>query len=397
MPNVSQDFSAVSSVTTLFYEHNNADTNANQETKGNGVFLKPSSNVPTRPVDITGYFVVSATEEGKLEFHSGDGLLSLGELSDVTLTNPVKSQYICYNGTSWVNAYVDSTSPWKAPVRVATTANIVLENLQVVDGVVLAAGDRVLVKNQADPVQNGIYDAADGAAWTRSSDFSAGQSAGCDVVCVQEGTINAGLLFKCTNAPPTDVVGTDGLVFGSAVDGLTSLNGDTTPAQIVAGTPLQINVSDVGATHTFSLIDTGVTANTYGSSLNVAQIAVDSQGRITNAIDVPIQDADFAQSGIVNTSAQQISGIKTFNDGIALPTPLTGQITLVGGTIVQPVPGLLATDIVLLQLTVPSGTLGGKHPVTVTANQFTVQAIDINRNPVVTDNSSFNYVVIRTI
>jgi len=104
MPVISQDFSAVSSVTTLFQEQNNADANANAETQGTGMFLSPSPNVPTRPSDITGYFVVAATEEGKLEFNSGDGLLSLGELSDVTLTSPVSGQLLNFNGTFWENA-----------------------------------------------------------------------------------------------------------------------------------------------------------------------------------------------------------------------------------------------------------------------------------------------------
>ncbi|ELN4703506.1 phage tail protein, partial [Escherichia coli] len=57
----------------------------------------------------------------------------------------------------------------KASVRAATTANIALNGLPTVDGVVLAAGDRVLVKNQAAGSQNGIYVAAAGA-WARSAD-----------------------------------------------------------------------------------------------------------------------------------------------------------------------------------------------------------------------------------
>ena len=37
----------------------------------------------------------------------------------------------------------------KAPCRVATTANITLNGLQTIDGVTVAAGDRVLVKDQS--------------------------------------------------------------------------------------------------------------------------------------------------------------------------------------------------------------------------------------------------------
>lgn len=55
------------------------------------------------------------------------------------------------------------------PARVATTGNIALTGLFAVDGVVVAPGDRVLVRAQTDAKQNGIYVAAAGA-WARSSD-----------------------------------------------------------------------------------------------------------------------------------------------------------------------------------------------------------------------------------
>lgn len=50
---------------------------------------------------------------------------------------------------------------------VATTAPVTLAGLQTVDGVVTGTGDGVLVKNQGDPTQNGIYLAAAGA-WARA-------------------------------------------------------------------------------------------------------------------------------------------------------------------------------------------------------------------------------------
>lgn len=57
----------------------------------------------------------------------------------------------------------------KQSVRVATTANIALTGLQTIDGVVLVAGDRVLVKDQAAAKDNGIYVAAVGV-WSRAAD-----------------------------------------------------------------------------------------------------------------------------------------------------------------------------------------------------------------------------------
>lgn len=59
-------------------------------------------------------------------------------------------------------------TPIKAPIDLATTANITLSGEQVIDGVMTNAS-RVLVKDQTNPVENGIYDTSS-AAWTRSRD-----------------------------------------------------------------------------------------------------------------------------------------------------------------------------------------------------------------------------------
>jgi len=57
--------------------------------------------------------------------------------------------------------------------RVISTANLVaLSGLLTIDGVLLAAGDRVLVAGQTTASENGIYVVAVGA-WTRAADFDA--------------------------------------------------------------------------------------------------------------------------------------------------------------------------------------------------------------------------------
>lgn len=62
----------------------------------------------------------------------------------------------------------------KAPVRAATSANIVLSGEQTVGGVAVVSGDRVLVWNQTSSVNNGIYDVSTGT-WTRSIDANGTQ------------------------------------------------------------------------------------------------------------------------------------------------------------------------------------------------------------------------------
>lgn len=78
----------------------------------------------------------------------------------------------------------------KQSVRVATTAAIALTATQTIDGVALAVGDRVLVKDQADAKQNGIYLVA-AQAWTRTTDADHGTELNAGArVYVEEGAVN---------------------------------------------------------------------------------------------------------------------------------------------------------------------------------------------------------------
>lgn len=58
----------------------------------------------------------------------------------------------------------------KTPVKCATTANITLAGEQTIDGVTTSSS-RVLVKNQTDERENGIYDSSSGL-WSRTKDMN---------------------------------------------------------------------------------------------------------------------------------------------------------------------------------------------------------------------------------
>lgn len=79
---------------------------------------------------------------------------------------------------------------FKNPARVATTGPVTLTAPGAsIDGVALSAGDRVLVKNQTDATQNGVYvwnGAA--AAMTRATDADSAAELQSAVVIVAEGT-----------------------------------------------------------------------------------------------------------------------------------------------------------------------------------------------------------------
>jgi hypothetical protein len=91
-----------------------------------------------------------------------------------------------------VDGAVEVTA-WKDPVAVATTANITLSGEQTIDGV-LTSGSRVLVKDQSNAEENGIYDSAAGA-WSRSTDADAAAELEGAAVSVQQGTVNKNRLY----------------------------------------------------------------------------------------------------------------------------------------------------------------------------------------------------------
>jgi hypothetical protein len=126
-------------------------------------------------------------------------------------------------------AYVDSVAQGlnvHPSVRAATTANITLSAPgAAIDGVTLAAGNRVLVKNQTTQAENGVYVfATSGSAMTRATDMDQGAEFPSSFLFVEEGTINQDTGWVCTTNNPV-TVGTTAIAFaqfsgaGSFVDG----------------------------------------------------------------------------------------------------------------------------------------------------------------------------------
>lgn len=110
-------------------------------------------------------------------------------------------------------SYVDSLAAglsWKQSAVVASTANVVLATGlvagQSIDGVVLAAGDRVLLKNQTTTTENGIYVATAAGAAARAADADTGLELQSAAIFIQKGTANANNAWTCT---------TDAIVLGT--------------------------------------------------------------------------------------------------------------------------------------------------------------------------------------
>lgn len=149
--------------------------------------------------------------------------------------------------------YVDSVAQGldvKQSVRAATTVAGTLassfENGDVIDGVTLVTGDRILIKNQASGIENGIYTVNVSGAPTRAVDFATSANVSGAFTFVEEGTVNDDNGWVCTNAAVTAVVGTDSLSF-------VQFSG---AGQIIAGAGLTKsgNTLDVGQNATGAIV-----------------------------------------------------------------------------------------------------------------------------------------------
>ena len=97
--------------------------------------------------------------------------------------------------------------------RVSTTANIDLtadlQNGDTLDGVTLSTGDKVLVKDQTNATQNGIYDVVASGTATRNEDYDTVAELAGQLVIVQEGTVGADRIFLCTTDNSGSIGSTD--------------------------------------------------------------------------------------------------------------------------------------------------------------------------------------------
>lgn len=182
---------------------------------------------------------------------------------------------------------------WKEPVRAATTGNITLSGTQSVDGVALAAGDRVLVKDQASPVNNGIYVVAAGA-WTRATDMDQNSEVLGATVFVSEGTTNGNAQYKMTTDGPI-TIGTTGLVWVVIGGGTSYTPGD---GIIFDGSTIRVDATRVGRKAAATIGDGTATTYNVVHGLGTTDVNVSIKEVATNQYviaDVTVVDATTVQ------------------------------------------------------------------------------------------------------
>ena len=159
----------------------------------------------------------------------------------------------------------------KDSARVATTEDITLSGVQTIDGVGVLAGDRVLVKNQADKTENGVYDVVSGGAWTRSEDAVQDELTSGSFVFIEEGSVNGSAGFVVSTANPI-TIGTTEVEFSqfsgagqiTAGAGMTK-SGNTLDVNTASSDRIVINANNIDlATHGTAGTYNGLTIDAYG-------------------------------------------------------------------------------------------------------------------------------------
>ena len=169
-------------------------------------------------------------------------------------------------------SYVDSTINGldvKESVHLATTAAGTLAsdfaNGDTIDGVALATGDRILIKDQADASENGVYTVNASGAPTRATDFDADSEVTAGAFFfVEEGTVNGNNGFTLTTNDDI-TVGTTDLTFtqfsGSGqITAGTGMTKSGNTLNVVGGDGIVANANDLAidlATNTALAFDSG--------------------------------------------------------------------------------------------------------------------------------------------
>lgn len=189
---------------------------------------------------------------------------------------------------------------WKQPVRAASVGNVNIASAPAsIDGVTLNPDDRILLKNQSSPVENGIYRFISvGFALSRADDMDNGSNAASSAMFVSEGTVNADVAFVETADPA--IVGTDALTFtqfASIIGGVTSV------ASLGAGESLVVNGTGAVTLRSITEANGTIDVQTVGDEI---RISVPSNG--IGSAQIADQSITVAKTApLVTTAALRVA------------------------------------------------------------------------------------------
>lgn len=166
--------------------------------------LSRAIRAPFEDVDALATLPNKTTRAGRVAYYDGDGNPSTTSDADsVSAAAAAASASLAETArvaAEAAQAAAEAASAgikWRPQVKAATTVNITLSAPQTIDGVSCIAGDRVLVKDQAAPAENGVYLVAAGA-WTRATDADSWDELVSQAVSIEQGATSADSQWICT-------------------------------------------------------------------------------------------------------------------------------------------------------------------------------------------------------
>lgn len=219
-----------------------------------------------------------------------------------------------------------STRALKDPCRVATTADVTLAGgaPDVVDGITLEVDDRVLVRNQADTSENGIYIVAslgsgsDGV-WVRASDFAASADVLNGALCVvTSGTASSLKMFE--------LIALGVINLGSTLLQWYQLGSVGNPGQhFISEVTVAMN-QNTSMTTPQTIGHYAVNVNDYALAGTTLTTLVHAVGFVTGTAEGSV---DLYDVGAATTIATIV-----FDPGTTTPTHAVGAVVLPGGNTV---------------------------------------------------------------
>ena len=253
----------------------------------------------------------------------------------------------------------------------ATLTNAGTQVALTIDGVLMTVGKRVLIYNQTNQAENGVYTVTTvgtiSTNWvlTRATDADTyglrdPNALGVnDAFFVQSGNTGAGETYVCTT--------TGVITFGTTAITFALISS----AQVyTAGTGLTLSGVQ------FSITNTAVTAASYGTASQVPTLAINAQGQITSASNTSIAiNANQITSGAV-TNAQLANSAVTVN-GTSIALGASGTITAANPNALTIGTGLTGTSYDgSAAVTIALGTSGVTAATYGSASQVPVFAVD---------------------
>lgn len=204
----------------------------------------------------------------------------------------------------------------KAPTNVATTANINLSGFLVIDGVLVTSNTRVLVKDQSNLTQNGIYNPQVGA-WIRTADLTNTRNmTNGTLVYVVSGTTQASTFWQLRLSEEPVTIGSTTLVWsqpsGNTPASINWYNLSNIPGQVIqvsnsgAITMAGISATNISVSSVLTAADASITTLTVGSCVGCAS-GVSWYG----LANIPTQVQAVSNSGAINLSSLGVTGTVT--------------------------------------------------------------------------------------